>query len=56
MTFTEYRNLRFAFLAAPSSFNRICREQNITKEEQKVLIRSFKANGHVPAKKTSVML
>lgn len=50
MTFAQYRNLRFAFLTSPGSFSRICREQKITKEEKDILVRSFKANGHVPKK------
>lgn len=50
VTFSQYRNLRFAYLTSPASFGMICRDQGIAKKDQKVLIASFKANGFVPQK------
>ena len=46
VSFSQYRNLRFAFVTlSPTDFSKVLRDNNINKAQARVLVSSFKANG-----------
>ena len=46
VSFVQYRNLRHAYLTLPKrDFSALLKDNNITKEQKKVLVSSFKSNG-----------